>query len=424
MSRKDQHSTPEQDAIVNSQRGVEKINTGFCVSSSQAGDVPVSGSAFQVTDSVPQENEIEGAHLQPLLSTSFQSRFLNIGRDHTGILHSQEMEKFLEIGQTLRSEILKVDREKQHPETHLPMSSTISAGTEQERNWLETSGPDEELCSQCEQPRSHDNILRCNRCRERYCFICINEYVRTDVATARVPVRLFCYICSARFDVADILPALNLNSSFYGRAIDILYAGAFFKELRFCGNQQCRSPFDWLKDETVPCGVDEKNMVTCPICLTQTCAYCNCLWHLGERCEEYRNRMYGESNQSPQDALEPEEGKNCPQCHETFEHRPFVGVDCICASSLCSKCGMDMCSCHIPAAVGEISLANVGLRRTRARPLIDNAAELVGEENEAASRSIRRNILKSFTFLRRRVRGRRDGNRNSERRQSAGPPDF
>lgn len=199
-------------------------------------------------------------------------------------------------------------------------------------------GPNEEECpicmdavetSQCFAPGDCDHIL---------CDPCARTYLRTvAVETKRFPIP--CPTCSKPVNHQKCLGLLAGDEEAFDALHELVLEKVHMKDIRYCANTACASPFDWEPDP-IRRGTREEFRVFCPLCEKETCVQCKVEWHLGKSCQQYVSEQ--EADNELLKLAREQKWKSCPRCGNMIERR--IGdcnfVRCRCGCGFCHKCGV------------------------------------------------------------------------------------
>lgn len=190
------------------------------------------------------------------------------------------------------------------------------------------------ICLEEEIPNTSGVAL--GDCDDRLCIGCAINMLKFVVSEkGKVPVP--CPTCEKPLDNAKCLALLS-KSRKHAKARDEfaeMVAHNSHARLRYCANEKCGAPFDWVDD---PNALDA--IIQCPLCWTYTCAECRAPWHEQWTCSEakrIRADVAAIGNLAIENRWMP-----CPKCHALIEKTEGCNhMICLCDTSFCYWCGVE-----------------------------------------------------------------------------------
>lgn len=163
--------------------------------------------------------------------------------------------------------------------------------------------------------------------------------IATDTKQFPIP----CPKCGDTVDPQVCLALLAGTGNAYEMLEKLVVEKVHFSRIRYCADEKCATPFDWVKQEDVSHTKlkAEEFKVVCPMCGTATCVQCRVKWHEGQTCEQY------ERDKESRDLLlrlaRDKGWKECPKCGHMIERRTgdCFFVHCRCGCAFCHRCGVE-----------------------------------------------------------------------------------
>lgn len=191
----------------------------------------------------------------------------------------------------------------------------------------------------CDTPPSEGAVLY--GCSHPFCVECLEQYVRTKVASGEVlPEQLVCPCveperCAKPLAPADVKRCLRTpaEAARYER-LTLLRAAETEADMGACPTPGCNYLFCWEEDN---------RKFECPLCHKSYCLVCRVMpWHAGRRCEE----VAAEGGDSSAGELcferfaKGEKLRQCPGCKAWVQKRGGCdAMHCRCNCVFCYTCG-------------------------------------------------------------------------------------
>lgn len=202
-------------------------------------------------------------------------------------------------------------------------------------------------CPVCMENVSNISLVIADTCGHGVCGPCMLQYLVVASRERRWPVP--CIDCGRPLAPEQCLHTLQGTTPEFDMMERVVLERCFHGEtIRYCANNECRAPFEFVSRATHSFRSQISDEVACPLCHAKTCIKCNQFAHENLTCE-----LAAGCSQEVQDnwqlaRLARRKGwRPCPQC-KTFTEKD-VGCNycvCVCGATFCFKCGLPYKSRH------------------------------------------------------------------------------
>ncbi len=180
--------------------------------------------------------------------------------------------------------------------------------------------------------KSSDSNLNYSKCEHEICSTCLSKYLEHQITENKLPIKCPKENCKESVKPAFIMKLFKKEEKLLNKFLNFSLVNN--KEISWCPSPKCDYGFICKDDDL---------KFDCPKCLKTYCLKCQCEFHNGIICKDYKRKKAKEKDEDEENFLNHARNfklKQCPECKKWIEKKEGCNhITCKCKYEFCYICG-------------------------------------------------------------------------------------